>query len=517
MLDKFFVSRLPDVSMMSSVKTVNFSTRSYFFSPENISLVLRMWVLKYCMSLRTAVPICTNLILICLRFDLLLSSEVSATSVSKDVNKQYNKTERVSDDREMASQAALPGALCDYSESSHDEDDDDDGDNDDEADDDDKGKGEEEEGSGVLREGVPRKTGGSPRKKRRRRSRDAEDDLLRGLPLDSDGNLNAEALFGVDFDAIGALEQRLAAILPGFAQEETRQAPKAVSATEQEYHASEFELRPSFRRPPRMPEQHQSGEQLEKAEDVVDENLSGGDSDALFPKPRPRNRKFIFKPFRRLSDGRLEHDEDGTAVDVVIPEQLAASFGLYLWPASPVLSWYVWLHQKEFVGKNVLELGAGTSLPGLLCAKVGAARVWLADVATDKDVLDNCREAVRLNALQDRVEVAGVTWGRFDPDIFRLGDQHLDYILGSDLFFDPGVFEPLSVTLSFLLERNPQARALISVQDRSGDWSVEEHLVKWGLKGSLIYPREFLRGTGIDEGDLTGKHTIFILEISRRC
>ena len=32
-------------------------------------------------------------------------------------------------------------------------------------------------------------------------------------------------------------------------------------------------------------------------------------------------------------------------VDVVIPEQLAASYGLYIWPSAPVLAWYLWLHQ----------------------------------------------------------------------------------------------------------------------------------------------------------------------------
>ena len=35
-------------------------------------------------------------------------------------------------------------------------------------------------------------------------------------------------------------------------------------------------------------------------------------------------------------------------VDVVIPEQLAASYGLYIWPCAPVLAWYIWLHQVRF-------------------------------------------------------------------------------------------------------------------------------------------------------------------------
>ena len=235
-----------------------------------------------------------------------------------------------------------------------------------------------------------------------------------------------------------------------------------------------------------------------------------------FRKPKLRNRKFIFKPFVRNSEtGSLVHDESGQPVSVVIPEQLAASYGLYLWPCSPVLSWFIWLHQDKFKGKKVLELGAGTALPGLLAAKIGAEKVYLSDRAHEKNVLDNCREAVKLNGLEEKIQVLGISWGNFDRDLFLFSDQgeNLDFIIGSDLFFDPSVFEPLCVTLSFLLKRNPKAEVLITLQERSADWTCEEHLLKWNLRGKVIYPKEFLAGTGIEESDLTGKHTIYILQL----
>lgn len=136
-------------------------------------------------------------------------------------------------------------------------------------------------------------------------------------------------------------------------------------------------------------------------------------------------------------------------VDVVIPEQLAASYGLYIWPCAPVLAWYIWLHQVRFTksevlnqvlnnksktkfivkylqhnrfkiksisslqpwqdqicGKEVLELGAGTALPGLLCAKVGAKKVYLSDEAEQGNTIKNISEAVSLNSLQEKVEKA---------------------------------------------------------------------------------------------------------------
>ena len=73
-----------------------------------------------------------------------------------------------------------------------------------------------------------------------------------------------------------------------------------------------------------------------------------GDGGQIFLKPKPRCRKFIFKPFKRLESGELAHDETKEAVHVTIPEQLAASYGLYIWPCAPVLAWYVWLHQDQF-------------------------------------------------------------------------------------------------------------------------------------------------------------------------
>ena len=241
---------------------------------------------------------------------------------------------------------------------------------------------------------------------------------------------------------------------------------------------------------------------------------SEGQEEDVFLKPKPRCRKFIFKPFKRLESGELVHDDSKEPVDVTIPEQLAASYGLYIWPCSPVLAWYIWLHQDQIKDKTVLELGSGTALPGLLCSKIGAKKVILSDDFWQPNTLKNCSEAIKVNALsEDIVEVVGLSWGQYQKSLLEL--PKLDYVIGSDLFFDPKVFEPLVTTLAFLLERNPDLQVLITVQERSSDWSIEHDLKKWSLKCDYIYPREFLSGTGIDESDLIGGHTIYILKISK--
>ena len=92
------------------------------------------------------------------------------------------------------------------------------------------------------------------------------------------------------------------------------------------------------------------------------------DQNFTFKEPQLRKRQFTFHPLSLL--GGEEVCGAASEVTVTIPEQLAASYGLYLWPSAPVLAWYVWLHQSNFTAQTVLELGAGTALPGLLLAKV---------------------------------------------------------------------------------------------------------------------------------------------------
>ena len=406
------------------------------------------------------------------------SSQTSSSSPSSSI-------------RIASSDSKLPTILCNYSDSS---------------------QSEDESPSSSLT---------SPNKKRRKRrviSNQSGPGLeVLPLPLSEEGVLDVDQLFGNNENNFKNLDDALDKLLLGFKNvhlTDLRLPDDQISEStaQVELLNETFEVRPVVKRPrENWSDVHEEDDDNSVVLPSADPGPSEGD--AQFLKPKLRNRKFIFKPFVRDPDGSLKHNDQTEAVDVIIPEQLAASYGLYIWPSSPVLSWFIWLHQEDFRGKTVLELGAGTSLPGLLCAKIGADNVWLADQATNLNVLDNCREAVKLNHLEDRVQVVGINWGSFEPDIFHFCHS-VDFIIGSDLFFDPEVFEPLCVTLSFLLQKNPKAQVLITVQDRSEDWSIEEHFKCWKLRGKLIYPKEFLRGTGIDEGDLTGKHSIFIVQVS---
>ncbi|THG08427.1 hypothetical protein TEA_006532 [Camellia sinensis var. sinensis] len=56
---------------------------------------------------------------------------------------------------------------------------------------------------------------------------------------------------------------------------------------------------------------------------------------------------------------------------ITIIESMKEEYGLFVWPCSVVLAEYVWQQMSCFSGVSMIKLGAGTSLPGLVAAKVG--------------------------------------------------------------------------------------------------------------------------------------------------
>ena len=61
------------------------------------------------------------------------------------------------------------------------------------------------------------------------------------------------------------------------------------------------------------------------------------------------------------------------------------------------------------------------------------------------------------------MEVVGLTWGDYNEDLFRFDNGSVDFIVGSDLFFDPEVFEPLIETVAYLLDQNSNAQVFSGI------------------------------------------------------
>ena len=73
-------------------------------------------------------------------------------------------------------------------------------------------------------------------------------------------------------------------------------------------------------------------------------------------------------------------------------------------------------------GKSVLDLGSGTGVVAIMCAKNGAAKT----VATDNDekALQNLRENLSSNHLDQKIEIR-------KSDLFENVDEKFDYILAN--------------------------------------------------------------------------------------
>lgn len=122
-------------------------------------------------------------------------------------------------------------------------------------------------------------------------------------------------------------------------------------------------------------------------------------------------------------------------VEVELQMTTEAGTGGKLWDATPILAEWALQHRDLWRGRVVHELGAGLGLPGLALA-VGAepSRVVLSDCV--QECLTTMQQNVRLNGVQDRVDVQRFDWRdatrrpRTVPDSLRA-----DFVICSDVVY----------------------------------------------------------------------------------
>ncbi len=126
-------------------------------------------------------------------------------------------------------------------------------------------------------------------------------------------------------------------------------------------------------------------------------------------------------------------------------------YGVVLWPAAIALAHDVATRADALRGRRVLELGAGTGLPGIAAAAMGAHVVQ-----TDRQTLALavCRRNVERNGLADRIAHREADWTLWDDP------ARYDWILGSDILYS----EPMHPHLRHVLDASlaPGGRVLLS-------------------------------------------------------
>ena len=213
---------------------------------------------------------------------------------------------------------------------------------------------------------------------------------------------------------------------------------------------------------------------------------------------------------RSTKQFKFEDKVTQDSINVVIPEIVDPSYGMYVWPCAPVLAQYIWHNRHDIHGKTILEIGAGTALPGIVAALCGA-KIHLSDSSNLPNCIENSRKSCEANNLKD-VHVHSISWGRFDPNLLTL--PKLDFVIASDCFYDTKDFEDILVTVSYLLEQNDSAVFLCSYQERSSRRSIEFLLNKWNFDCAVIPLESFDADKSCLGGsDLPGNHSVHLLKI----
>ena len=135
-------------------------------------------------------------------------------------------------------------------------------------------------------------------------------------------------------------------------------------------------------------------------------------------------------------------------------EDYAQSTGVSIWQASETLFPYMCNMRDLFLGKQVLELGAGVGLCSLTAHYLGASNV----LATDGDVavLEFLRRNVDRNRKQHNagaISCPQLIWGRQLPDFLKMYGPN-DIVLAADICYMSKSIVPIFQTAHHLLKDN---------------------------------------------------------------
>lgn len=177
----------------------------------------------------------------------------------------------------------------------------------------------------------------------------------------------------------------------------------------------------------------------------------------------------------------VSHADESRYLRDVREKRNGSPYGVALWPSAIALAHELASRGEEaFAGKSVLELGAGTGLPGIVAASLGAARV----VQTDRD--ESALAVCRRNGARN--DATNIEHRRVDWTDWRDTTRY-DWIIGADILYAA----PLHPYLRHIFETNLAyggGRVLLSDPFRAaglpllealeeGSWNVA--LTKWRL------------------------------------
>jgi predicted nicotinamide N-methyase len=170
----------------------------------------------------------------------------------------------------------------------------------------------------------------------------------------------------------------------------------------------------------------------------------------------------------------LQHCQMSSIPPLIITERLDSSdYPIFTWSSALLLSAFIAAHRDNFINKRVLELGAGTGLPSIVCLHIPVSRMIATDRAQEVELLsvlqDNLdRNVPKDTSLQPNITVIGLDWQATTTILRQLEKilPQIDIILGADILYCEDDYEDLFQLLFILFTHNPQAIFYTSYQHR---------------------------------------------------
>jgi len=173
--------------------------------------------------------------------------------------------------------------------------------------------------------------------------------------------------------------------------------------------------------------------------------------------------------------------------------------GQKVWCGSLGIAELMLAAQDRIMGKHVVELGAGTGILGMLCMRLGAARVCL----TDHD--ERSLEHMRADCPRNNVDAHVMRLDWFTPSLDGLdltGDAGGLVVIAGDVVYKTALVEPFMRTVALLLASAPGSVFYLCHIPRGGPRVehalVEEGATAQGLAWEILSEESWKRGSCLD-------------------
>ena len=155
-----------------------------------------------------------------------------------------------------------------------------------------------------------------------------------------------------------------------------------------------------------------------------------------------------------------------------IKQNLDYKYAGEIWDAALVLTYFFINKKSEKIinikNKIIIELGAGTGINGLTLGALGAKKIILTDKGDCLDLLKENYENNKMKFDKNLIcDIKELDWNKED-DRKTINDK-IDYIIGSDIVWNPKLRIPLFETINYLFENNENIEAIFSFQIRDNE------------------------------------------------